>query len=57
MTFEILTFKPKPSAIDAEAELLNAIKNEIYMYSGTLSVVQVVGLLEVCKDEILREQS
>lgn len=54
--FEILTFKPKPSAIDAEAELLNAIKNEIYMYSGTLSVVQVVGLLEVCKDEILREQ-
>lgn len=54
--FEILTFKSKPSAIDAEAELLNAIKNEIYMYSGTLSVVQVVGLLEVCKDEILREQ-
>jgi hypothetical protein len=46
----------KPTNYHAEAELLQAIKTTVYCYAGTLSVAQVLGVLQIVKEEIYGEQ-
>jgi len=52
---EILVFTPKQN-FQAEKDLLDAIKADIYNYSGHLSVAQVMGVLRIAEQEIYGEQ-
>ena len=55
--FKLLKFTPPPDRVGAEQVLVTAIKEAIYAQTGTLTVAQVYGVLQIVKDEIREEQS
>ena len=53
---KLLSFPDSPpSARLAEADLVNAIKEEVYKYSNTMTVAQALGCLDIAKEEIYEE--
>jgi hypothetical protein len=51
----VVKFEPRNN-FQAEAELLDEVKSVVYRYSGVLSVAQVLGVLQIAKEEIYGEQ-
>lgn len=44
---------PVQKQFKAEQELFNALQNKIHEYDGILSVVAVLGVLELCKQSVI----
>ena len=53
---KVLNFEAPKDRVLAEGELLEKIHQQIAQYVGVLTVVQVIGILEVCKDEVVAGQ-
>ena len=51
----IIKFEPRNN-FQAEGDLLAEIKAVVYRYSGVLSVAQVLGVMQIAKEEIYGEQ-
>jgi len=52
----VINFEAPKDRVLAEAELLERIHQQIADYAGVLTVVQVIGILEVCKGEVIDGQ-
>ena len=50
---KIVSINIPKDRVAAEAELLKKLHTTIAEYAGVLTVVQVIGLLEVCKVEVM----
>ena len=53
---EVIKFQGRLNARDAEAQIVDAIKAELYKYAGLITVAQAIGCLEIVKQEIQGEQ-
>lgn len=53
---ELIKFATPPDRIAAEAELLKKLHQAIAGYVGVMTVVQVIGMLELCKWEVREQQ-
>lgn len=50
---KVIKFNPPIDRVASEAILLEQIHQQIAQYAGVLTVVQVVGILEACKQEVM----
>ncbi|MDB5814454.1 MAG: hypothetical protein JWN23_1571 [Rhodocyclales bacterium] len=53
---ELLNFEKPIDRVAAESELLEKLHQAIAGYAGVMTVVQVIGVLEVCKWEVREQQ-
>jgi len=52
----IVKLEPKLSMVSAEVELLDKLHQAISEYAGVITVAQAIGILEVCKREVIEGQ-
>lgn len=52
---KLLKFEKQIDRVSAESELLEKLHQAIGEYAGIITVVQAIGILEVCKKEIYEE--
>ncbi len=53
---KVINLKTPKDRILSETELLKKLHQQIAEYVGVLTVAQVIGILDMCKDEVKRDQ-